>query len=216
LAGCALAGAAAVALAGGGPQIKYTGADQSAARAAVIHRSDLPGAGWYGYFQRPATAELYPNVCGKFQPDDSDLVVTGADTSTWANPNDPLSTITSKAIVLKTPHMTRLDWRRTQQPSPAAACDAYVLTQGLAAAKIPGKLISYRRVAFPHVAGRTVAYRYIYAYSRGKPTIRLVVYVVYADSGRTKIWLAALSAESFLNSGYVARLARILVGRAQT
>jgi hypothetical protein len=205
--GCLMA---AVALAGGSPQIEYTAAGQAAARAAVVHQSDL-SAGWRGYYQRPSSAELHPNNCEGFSPDRSDLVVEGAETSTWTNGKFPLSAISSKAIVFKTPAMARLDWQRTQQPHAAVACDASAFAAGLAAT-FPGKLVSYTKVSFPQVAPRTTAIRFVYEL-KSKPVVSLVCYAVYGDVGRTEIWLADAQVEGSPKIADLPRLARLLVER---
>jgi hypothetical protein len=196
----------------GGPQIKYNAADEYAARAAVVRRGDLQhSARWSGYFQKPSTAELHPNVCSNFHPDASDLVVTGAETSTWTNSQNPLSALSSKATVFQTAHMATLDWQRTMQPSAAVSCLARVFTQGIGAT-LPGKLISFKSVSHPRIAPSTAAFRALYELE-SKPVVSLVFNVVYASRSRTQIWVAASSVEGSVPSVSAQRLARIVVGR---
>jgi hypothetical protein len=196
----------------GGPQIKYDAADEAAARAAVLHQSDLkPVARWRGYFQKPSAAELHPNACPNFHPDASDLVVTGAETSTWTNRQDTFSAISSKAVVFQTAHMASLDWQRTLQPPAAVSCLASVFTQGIGAT-LPGKLVSFRRVAPPHMTGSTAAFRARYRL-KSTPVVSLGFDIVYASRGRTQIWVAASAIEGSLSSVSAQRLARVLVGR---
>src|SRR5436305_11181987 len=100
---------AAVALAGGGrEQIRYNAADQAAARATVLRRSDLlPSTGWTGGRTKPDLSP--PPSCPNYHPKQSDLVLTGAAQSNFRR--GPL-VIGNEVQILKTRRMVRLDWQR--------------------------------------------------------------------------------------------------------
>ena len=68
----------AVALADNGnrQKIRFNAADQAAARAAVLRRSDLgSGADWKGGARKPDLTQTDP--CPNYNPKQSDLVLTG-------------------------------------------------------------------------------------------------------------------------------------------
>ena len=203
---------AALALAGG-PKIEYTARDQAAARSEVVHRADLqPPRDWRGYFQKPSKDELHPNVCSDFHPVVSDLVVTGAETSTWTSRSNQLSVVSSKAVVFRTAHMARLNWRRTMEPPEAAPCIASAMAQGLGATLV-GKLTSFKSIAIPRIAPRTAAFRAVYELESKPTKIPLIFYTVYASRGRSQLWLAIDGVDGSVSLNSAVRLARTAVGR---
>ncbi len=61
--------------------VRYSVADQAAARAAVLKKSDLGAAtGWEGGATKP---DLSDHACGGYEAKRSDLLLTGAAASTW-------------------------------------------------------------------------------------------------------------------------------------
>lgn len=130
-------------------KIARTAAGNAQARAEVLHRADL-GPGWSGGFRKPVLNVAEP--CS-YHPKQSDLVVVGAAESTW---DSPAYEIESEAEILRTAAMVRRDWRRTAIAPQVLSC----LRQGFK--KLlgsHGKIVSVRRVAFPHLAPMTVAWR---------------------------------------------------------
>jgi hypothetical protein len=150
-----LAVAASVALVAAGvaladkEKIARTAAGNAQARAEVVHRADL-GSGWSGGFRRPVLNVAEP--CS-YHPKQSDLVVVGAAQSTW---NSPAYEIDSEAQVLRTAAMVRRDWRRTAIAPQVLPCLRQSFKKLLGS---HGKIVSVRRVAFPHLAPMTVAWR---------------------------------------------------------
>jgi hypothetical protein len=106
-------------------QVRFTKADQAAARAAVVRKADL-GSGWGGGATKPDTSSKMS--CPGYEPKQSDLVLTGAAQTVWGRSGVQLQSI---AQVLKSPAMVARDWQRTVVDPRALGCLRYILRQGL-------------------------------------------------------------------------------------
>lgn len=201
---------AGAALAAGGPQVKFTAADQAAARAAVIRRSDLgPGSGWTGGAKKP---DLSPApTCTDYHPKQSDLVLTGAAETDFHNGQLEFD---SEAQVLRTAQMVRLDWQREVEAPGAAACLRTSLTRGLPSGE---KVTSFAKISLPRIATYTAGFRIGLAIPAGGTTGRYVFEALLVGKGRTEITLISFTPAAAQTSVAAAtlRLARVLVGRAQ-
>jgi hypothetical protein len=196
----------------GGPQIRLTTVDDAAARAVAVQRSDLHHTTWWtGYFQRPSSNELHPNVCSGFHPDTSDLVVTGAETSTWSNTHTQLVALSSKVVMFKTARMAELDWQRTIAPSAAQPCEAQDLSQGIGQT-FPGQLTSVKTMAAPRLGSQTAAFEAVYTLDSKPIKIPLTIWWIYARKNRTKIWLSETSPTADPGSDTI-RLATLMINR---
>lgn len=149
----ALVAAAVVGAANPGKEkIALTAAGQRQAKAEVLHRSDV-GPGWSGGTKKPKLSSTMP--CSGYRPKQSDLVTIGAAETRWHVTGIEID---SEAQVLRTPAMVWRDWRRTVLARPVMPC----LRQGIEKSLKPSeKLVSFRRVSFPHVARYTHALRAI-------------------------------------------------------
>ena len=208
----ALASSAALAAASGGPEkVSYTAADQAAARAVVVRRSDLPPAGaWQGGTKSVTKADLAPLSCPGFHPKVSDLVVTGAADSTWKYGPDSLESL---AVVLRTADMVTSDWARSVQTAGAAACAASSLGK-TAGANV--KVVSYGKVSFPHVAPHATAFRFDLALTSQGVTIPVVVDTVLVGKSRTELTLTSGGPKATAPPvSYLARVARLLLARVR-
>jgi len=195
------------ALAGGGnkQQIRFNAADQAAARAAVMRKSDLGSApGWSGGARKPDLSA--DESCPNFNPKQSDLVLTGAAETEFSQ---AALDFDSEAQVLATARMVKLDWQRV------------VLTPGLLpclrsqTAPAGAKLVSLRKIPFPRLATYTAAFRLVTDVRASGSTVRLFVDIVLVGRNRTEITLrttAPYTARAAVKAAEV-RLARILVGR---
>ena len=188
-------------------QIRFTAADQAAARAAVLRLTDLGSSGWQG-------GRLKPNVgsglvCSGYAPKQSDLVLTGAAESAWHRPG---LQVRSVAQVLKTRAMVARDWARTVSDPRAIACLRGAVTKGLTSSE---RLVSFRRLAFPRLATFTTAYRAIVEVSAGGASARVLVDLVLVGRSRTELTLmiAAPAAAGASIAAADVRLARALAAR---
>jgi hypothetical protein len=213
---CAVAGVAAVAAAGAlaatgeREQHHFTAADQKAARTAVILRSDL-GAGWSGGAKKPDLSP--PKICPNWNPKQADLVLTGAAETDWKHPGLELET---EAQVLQTAAMVKLDWQRTVLDPAAVSCLKSQLEKQFSGAN-GTTLVSFRRIAFPHVGTYSRAYVTTVDIAAGAATVPVVVENVLVGRGRTEITITATTAKVALPVAAhdVELLAKKLAARAK-
>ena len=207
----ALASSAALASGGGPEKIRYTAADQAAARAVVARSSDLQPAGaWRGGAKKVTKADLAPLSCPGFHPKVSDLVITGAAGSAWTNGPNSLESL---AVVLRTADMVRSDWKRSVLTPGAVACAASSLGT---AAGANVKVVSFGKVSFPRVAQHQVAYRFDLALTSQGVTIPVVVETVLLGTNRTELTLTSGGPRATAPpASYLAHVARLLLARAR-
>jgi hypothetical protein len=191
----------------GKEKIELNAADQAAARAVVLRRSDL-GAGWTGGRIKP---DLTSQVsCASYHPKVSDLVVTGAAASQFRGTGIAL---VNEVEIFRTAAMVDRDWRRSIVPA-AVPCLRAKLTQGLGGR---AKVLSFRRIPFPRVTAHTAAFRGIVAVSALGQTVRVLLDIVLVGKGRTEISLDATApaAATRVVSAAERRFARTLAARAR-
>jgi hypothetical protein len=134
----------------GQEKIALTAAGNAQAKAEVLRHADL-GAGWSGGSTRPDLSSKEP--CSVYNPSESGLVVVGAAATTWHNLG---FFVGSEALVLQTAKMVKVDWQRTVIAPKIVPC----LRQGFAKTFAKdGRLVSFGRIAFPHVTRYTAAFR---------------------------------------------------------
>jgi hypothetical protein len=186
-------------------KFRFNAADQAAARAAVLQRADLGTAvSWKGGATKPDLS-AQPN-CPNYHPVPSDLVVSGAAESDFSTTGLELD---SEAELLQTASMVRLDWQRSLTPALLPCLRSQF------ARTVGAKLVSLKRIAFPHVATHTAAFRILVDVAAAGSTAHVMVDVVLIGRGRTEISLRTTA--PFANTQVVTaaevRLARILVSR---
>jgi hypothetical protein len=213
LAGALLVAAllAGTALAAGGEKvrIRFTAADQAAARRAVVRRAGFgTSSGWTGGATKPdLTASP---TCPNFHPKQRDLVMTGAAASAWRS---PVAQFESQAQVLRTAAMVRADWQRTVVAPTAIPCLKSHLVRQLGSGV---SFVSFRRVLFPPVATLSRAYLLLVDVKTSRGKVRVAREIVVIGHGRTELMIAstAQNAVQKVVAAANARLARALVARA--
>jgi hypothetical protein len=191
----------------GKQKIELNAADQAAARAVVLRRSDL-GAGWTGGRVKP---DLTSQVsCASYHPKVSDLVVTGAAESQFRGTGLVLA---NEVEIFRTAAMVDRDWRRSIVPA-AVPCLRRTLTKGLGT---QAKVLSFGRIPFPKVGTHSAAFRGIVVVSALGQTVRVLLDIVLVGRGRTEISLDATAPASGARvvSAAERRLARKLAARAR-
>jgi len=190
-------------------QIRFTAADQAAARAAVLRLTDLGSSGWQGGRLKPDVGSGL--TCRGYSPKQSDLVLTGAAETAWHRPG---LQVRSVAQVLKTRAMVARDWARTVTDPRAVACLRGAVTKGLTSSE---RLVSFRRLPFPRLAPFATAYRAIVEVSAGGASARVLVDLVLVGRSRTELTLllAAPAAAGASIAAADARLARTLLARVR-
>jgi hypothetical protein len=194
----------------GREKIRFNAADQAAARAAVIRRADLGSAsGWKGGATKPDLSP--PPTCPNYHPKQSDLVLTGVAETDWTRGGVDFD---SEAQVLRTARMVQLDWQRSIQVPGVVPCLRRQLVKAFGS---KATVVSFKRIAFPHIARYAAAFLLLAdVRSQGKK-VRVMVEPIVAGRGRTEITLTASALASARSSVSAAalRLARILVARAR-
>ncbi len=182
-------------------QIKFNAADQAAAKAITLQRSDL-GAGWRG---GPSKPDLTPDEDCPTKK--ADLVVTGAAKSEFQSEGVLVS---SESNVLETAAMARADLQRTAGSASWWACGKRAIAK-----EKEMKLVSFGKVAFPRLGQYSARYRIVIDYGTAGSSVRLVMDIVVVAKGRSEVALV-------LTAPYVSRaavdsagrrLAGLLVGR---
>ncbi len=192
-------------------QHKFDKADQAAAKKAVLQRADLGATGWTGGAKAPDLTP--PKTCSYWNPKQSDLVLTGAAETEWKNTGLELD---SEAQVLQTPHMVALDWQRTVADPNAIKCTEATIKSQLTGGNV--KFVSYKRVAFPHVATYSRAYVTTISLTQNGQTEQLAIEDVLIGTGRTEITLSSTApkAAQSAHAPQVVTIAKHLVARAQS
>ena len=188
--------------------IRLNAADQAAARAAVVKRTDLGVANvWRGGATKP---DLSANpTCPNYHPDLSRFVVTGAAASDWRS---GLNEIQSQTEVLETAPMVQKEWQLEIEAPGAIPCLRSVVKKEFSTGG--ARFLSFERVSFPRIATHATAF----LLSARASGIRVMVEIVLLAKGRTEIELelgGAYAARHAISSG-VSSLARLLAQRVRT
>jgi len=207
----ALATAVAVSAGDGNYQIRFNAADQAAARAVVIRRSDLGSSGWQGGLMKPSVSALSSGLsCPNYHPKLSDLVITGAAGSRYQRSAFEFDSVSE---VLKTRRMVALDWRRSVLVPGALSCLRRQMTNGLGSS---AKLVSFRKLSFPHVSTYTALFRGVISAQASGQNVRILVDLLLLGQSRTEVTLnvAGPAGAAGAISAAERRLARTLISRA--
>jgi hypothetical protein len=162
-------------------KIARTPAGNAEAARVVVKKGDLP-TGWSGGAAKPFLSSGLG--CSNYKPKQSDLVLIGAAQTEWQK---QASGILSETEVLRTPQMVKLDWQRSVTDPRVLPC----LRQSFAkSAGKGGKLLSFRVVAFPHMATYTKAYRVVMDISTPVGTRAVELEALDLGAGRDEVALA--------------------------
>ena len=193
----ALVGAGAALAARGDPQKKINPADQARAKAMLLRQADF----WPGFKAERSSGE-YEYYCKAL--DESDLVLTGEAESPDLTAG--FITVASISQVYATAAMANTSWRRGMSAVGVACLAAgwrsLARKEGL-------EFVSFRRVPFPSVAPRTVAFRIIVT-ANG---VRVVTDLVGMMHSRAHAGLYFVSALAPIPKGEQVGYARIVAGR---
>jgi hypothetical protein len=174
----------AVALAAGtDPKRQINAADQRKATSIVLKRADFV-AGWKKVPSTPGTSE--DHSCPGYNPDQSDLVLTGDGESDFQMAGG-IPSVSSLANVYRTRADAQAAWSRSVKPG-FAPCLAQMLKQEIE--KSGGKVAIAKSgtITFPKLAPRTAAYRValkVTVTQAGKTTtVPFTMHMVVLGNGR--------------------------------
>jgi hypothetical protein len=182
----------------GDPQRQIRPADQARAKAMLLRKADLPRD-----FKASASSPGADFYCKAL--DESDLTLTGdANSPDFGKP--PFFSVSSAAQVYESVADANASWRRGTSAA-GLRCVRRVFAQELA--KQGGTLRSFKRIAFPKVARRSVAFR-IEARSQG---VSVFFDFPVMQHTRAHVSLVLISALAPVPRAEQVRLARVLAGR---
>jgi hypothetical protein len=136
------------------PKRKTTAADLAKARSILLKRSDF-AAGW----KKVATPPDSDATCPSFNPDESDLTLTGEAETDFVHTQGLLS-LASYSEVFATKADALKSWTRTDKPA-LARCIGYFFRQQAIDANTKVKILSAAPVVFPKLASRTTAFKVV-------------------------------------------------------
>ena len=185
------------------PQKRLTKADNARARAMLVRRADLPAG-----FQPQLSSTADPHTDCAAAVSESDLTLTGdAEGQQFAL---GVGFVSSAAQVYKSLADASASWRRTVS-APGTACAAETLRREFAKQGVD--LVSLRKVAFPRLAERSVAYRVTLAATTAQGQVPVYVDLVAMARSRAHATVVVGSALVPPQKAEELRLARIVAGR---
>jgi hypothetical protein len=136
------------------PQKKFTAADQARARSILLKRADL-AVGWKKVPSSPDSDV----TCPGFNPDESDLTLTGEGQADFQHAQALLS-VGSVSEVFATEAEALKSWTRSDKPA-TARCLGHFFRQGATDKSTKVRIVSAGRMAFPKLAPRTAAFKVV-------------------------------------------------------
>ena len=137
------------------PKKRITPADQAKARSILLKGSDF-AAGWK---RVPPTPDEEDRVCPGFNPDSSDLTLTGEAEVEFEH-TQGVASVSSFADVFVSRADALKSWTRGDKPA-FARCLGYFFREGATEPGTSVKIVSTGRMAFPKLAPRTTAYKVV-------------------------------------------------------
>jgi hypothetical protein len=188
------------------PQKKLTRADNARARAMLVKRGDLPG----GLRVRGGSGGEEPHVdCPAVS--EADLTLTGeAEGQVFSFGT---AFVESGAQVYESVADANASWRRSTSAA-GTQCISAVLRREYA--KQGARLVSLRKIAFPRVAGRTVAYRIEARVTSAQGEVPLYLDLVAVIHSRAHATVVVGSVLAPPPRGEEVRLARLTAKRMAT
>ena len=183
------------------PQKRIRAADQARAKSMLLRQSDLPG------FSRQPSSGADPHLtCSGL--DESDLTVTGdAEAPTWGV---SVVLISSSATVYASRANAATSWKRG-----TSAAGMWCLREefGRQFTRQGARVVSFRRMSFPALAQRSVAYRLTLEGTTQGQTVNAFVDAVVLAQGRAIGGLVVGSAVVEPDRPAEVRLARTIAAR---
>jgi hypothetical protein len=193
-----LVGSGAALAARGDPQERLTAADESRAGSMLVRQADMNAA-----FRATPTAEN-PNTPYCSALDESDLTITGQASS--PSFTSTAEFVVSRAYVYEFRADANASWSRGTSAA-GQSCLRQAMRGELQGTNV--RLVSFKRIAFPTVADRTLAYRII-ASQQG---LRLYLDLIALQQGRAQVSIVYGTAFAAPPASDERRLARLVAKR---
>jgi hypothetical protein len=197
----------------GEPKKRIVAADQKKAAAIVLKRTDL-AAGWRRV-RTPGADE--PLTCPGYNPDQSDLTLTGESLTEFAH-GAGLPVLASSSAVYVSTKDALASWTRTIKPA-LVRCYADSFRETIAAQGGKATIVKQGRMAFPRLAPRTAAYRItarvVFTEGGQATTVPFVIHVIAFGRGRGDVALVAGGPGAGIPAASLRTFARLLASRLQ-
>jgi hypothetical protein len=191
------------------PKKRITTADQARARSIVLKLSDL-SAGWKKV-PPPPERDL---TCPGFNPDESDLTLTGESEAVFEHPQGLL--IGSYSEVFATKDDALKSWTRSDKPG-TARCLGYFFRQDFTQKGTAVKIVSAGRMAFPKLAPRTTAFKVVARMTitqDGKTgTVPITLQLIAFGQGRGDTSMIAVTPGTGIPMAELRALGKVLAAR---
>jgi hypothetical protein len=184
---------------------RFNTADQAAARAVTVKRTNLrPANGWRGGVVKPDFSGVPP--CPNYHPDQSYLVLTGAAATHWVR---SFQEIDNQTEVLQNTQMVRREWQLEIETPHAVPCIRRFYEKTFAAGG--AQLISFMRIPFPQIATHAAGYEGVLEFGHR----RLVFEIAQLAMGRAKVEVSVAGPSQRNVAAETRRLAHALVARVR-
>ena len=184
--------------------------DQRKAASIVLKRTDL-AAGWKKVANAPDSGDELN--CPGYNPDESDLILTG---ESETNFESGAAKISSYSSIYKTRREALASWTRAVKPA-LAPCVARVIKQGIEATGGKVAIVRHGQIAFPKLAPRTAAYRVAfnvsYTSSGKTTTVPFTLHLIALGNGRGDASLLTIGFQSGVPSADLRALAKLAATR---
>jgi hypothetical protein len=192
------------------PKKKITAADQAKARSLLLKRTDL-AAGWKKVPPSPDSDA----TCPGFNPDESDLTLTGEAESDFERLQGLLVVGTASEIFATKEDAVK-SWTRSDKPA-TARCLGYFFKQGQTTKTTKVTIVSAGRMAFPKLAPRTTAFKVVARLAvtnEGETTTGLIaVQLVAFGQGRGDTSMFAITPGAGVPIAQLRPLGKLLAAR---
>jgi hypothetical protein len=186
------------------PQKRLTPADQARVRAMLLKQSDFAP----GFARDLPSNEPDPHVDCPRSVSEADLTLTGdVEGALFAR---GVVNVQSNAQLYESVPDASASWRRSTSAA-GVACARGLLRREFAKEQV--QLLSLRKVAFPRIGQRTVAYRVVLSATQGQMTFKFYLDLVVLMHSRAHAQVIAGSAFEPFPKAEAVRLARIVGGR---
>lgn len=184
------------------PQKRLTRTDNARARAMVLRQADLPG-----FSAQPASGEDVHVSCAP-SVSESDLTLTGEAEARVFTAGPAI--VSSAAQVYASSADANASWRRSVSAA-GVRCGAELVRRTFVRQGI--RLASFRKIPFPRVAERTVAYRIRLSVETGQGAVALYVDLVALQHSRAHASILLGVPFDPVDRAVELRLARLIAGR---
>lgn len=192
------------------PKKRITAADQAKARSILLKPADF-AAGWK---RVPSTPDPNP-VCPGFNPDQSDLTLTGEAEAEFEHAQG-LASIASFSEVFVSKADAVKSWTRGDKPA-VARCLGHFFREAVTERGTQVRIVSAGRMPFPKLAPRTSAFKVVarvtFTANGETQTVPFTVHFLVFGRGRGDTAISAVRPGAGLPAADLRAFGKLLAGR---